>query len=126
MDDAKSIADEAIELVYGDRGADYGHPYHDYARTADTFNALTGNFLSPKDAVLLMMCVKMSREQNKHKRDNLVDLIGYAICYERVRQHEEQGFCADCESDTAIGEVEVSLTPELIRAIQDRIWPSEQ
>ena len=33
---------------------------------------------APKDCAVVMMAVKLVRESYKHKRDNLVDLCGYA------------------------------------------------
>ena len=41
------------------------------------FNAATGHSLTPKDGLLFMVCVKLSREMHRHKRDNLVDACGY-------------------------------------------------
>ena len=80
----ESICAEADRLVTGARRSTYGHPFDDYSRTAATFNALTGYSLTPADAVTFMLCVKLSRERNAHKRDNLVDLCGYAMCLEMV------------------------------------------
>lgn len=75
---AESILQEAQRLVHGDRGADYGSPLDDFQRTATLFNTLRGTGLTAEDVALFMVCVKLSREANKHKRDNLVDLCGYA------------------------------------------------
>lgn len=85
----ESVVQEAHRLVHGDRGAAYGHPYDDYARTVGTFNALTGHSLSVPDGLFFMMCVKLSRERNVAKRDNLVDLAGYAECLHMVREREQ-------------------------------------
>ncbi len=88
--DAESIAQEAHRLVLGDRGAMYGHPMEDFGRTAGMLNALFGTKLnSPlteEDIAKMMICVKLSREQNKPKRDNIVDLAGYAITLEMVKE----------------------------------------
>lgn len=90
MGDVRSVAHEAHDLVYGERGQSYGHPFVDYKRATDAFNALTDHELSVEDGILFMQCVKLSREQNQHSRDNLVDLIGYTICLERVKELREQ------------------------------------
>lgn len=88
-----SILLEAHKLVHGDRGESYGSPLDDFSRTATMFNALKGTNLTAEDVAVFMMCVKLSREANRHKRDNLVDLCGYAetlmmVRDERMRREE--------------------------------------
>lgn len=90
IDAAREQALEAISLVYGARAESYGHPYDDFKRTAETFNALTGHNLTPVDAALMMLCVKLSRERNKHKRANIVDAHGYLMVMERIREKESE------------------------------------
>lgn len=78
-----SPLEEASMLVGGDRQADYGHPYDDYSRTARMWEAMLGlspYTISPSKACLMMACVKISRQCNRPKRDNIVDLAGYAQC----------------------------------------------
>ena len=86
----ESIAQEAHRLVIGDRGAMYGHPIEDFGRSAGMINALLGAKLNAplveEDIAKLMICVKLSREQNRPKRDNVVDLAGYAITLEMVKE----------------------------------------
>lgn len=89
-DGQESILQEAHRLTHGDRNATYAHPYDDYTCTAALFTALLGDQLkSPITAhqmALAMCCVKLSRESRVPKRDNLVDLAGYAwvarMCHE--------------------------------------------
>lgn len=80
------ILTEAHALVNRDRGNAYGHPADDYGRTVAAFNALTGHELSTADGVLFMVCVKLSREQERHGTDNLRDLAGYSACLEMVHR----------------------------------------
>lgn len=87
-----NILIEAMTLVHGARGDNYGHPYDDYKCCVDMFNALMDKkygitpIMKPQDGVLFMMCVKLSREANCHKRDNMVDLAGYAECMMMVEE----------------------------------------
>ena len=81
----ETILQEASRLVHGDRGASYGSPLDDFTKTATLFNTLRGTSLTAEDVAIFMMCVKLSREANKHKRDNLVDLCGYAETYMMVK-----------------------------------------
>lgn len=80
----QSPLSEALGLVYGDRGADYGHPLDDYRRTAAMWSAILDTEVTPEQAILCMIAVKISRECNAPKRDNLVDIAGYAECANRV------------------------------------------
>lgn len=84
-----TILEEAQSLVYGDRQASYGHPFDDYTRTARMWEAILGMTpytITPRVACLMMAAVKISREVNKPKRDNLVDLAGYAACAQRCTE----------------------------------------
>ena len=94
----QSVLLEAQGLVHGDRNASYGHPLDDYTRTAGMVSSmLAGKLkepLTPEDMILVMCCVKLSRQINRVKRDNLVDLAGYAECAqwvidERLRRANE-------------------------------------
>jgi len=79
-----SILNEAYDLVHGDRNEDYGDPWQDYERTVGAFKALMGekkiSEMTPEDGMMFMVCVKLSRQINAPKRDNLVDAAGYLEC----------------------------------------------
>lgn len=83
-----SILPEAEKLVHGARQDDYGHPYEDFSRTAQMWSAILGQEVTASQVGLCMIAVKLSREVNKSKRDNLVDIAGYA---ETVRMVLEEG-----------------------------------
>lgn len=89
-----SILLEAEKLINGDRRADYGHPLDDYTRTAGLFNAAFGDKIkSPftaEDLILVMVLVKISRQRNLPKRDNLVDACGYLGCIELCEKEREK------------------------------------
>jgi hypothetical protein len=38
---------------------------------------------------MAMICLKLSREQNKPKRDNLVDIAGYINCLHMVIEEKK-------------------------------------
>jgi len=81
-----SILQEADGLVNGDRCASYGPPTQDFKRTADMWTALLqfklneGERIRPQDVALMMILLKASRAQHSSKRDNYVDIGGYADC----------------------------------------------
>lgn len=87
----ETILQEAQRLVHGDRGASYGHPIDDYTRTGRMWGAILGiPDIDPRICCLMMAVMKVSREVNKHKRDNLVDLAGYAECGAMVADRQSE------------------------------------
>jgi hypothetical protein len=80
----ETILDEAKRLVYGDRNTAYGHPLTDYECTAAIWSAILGRPVSPEQAVLCMIGVKVSRESRRATRDSRVDIAGYAECLQRI------------------------------------------
>lgn len=81
---------EANEIVNGERAASYGHPYDNFTHTAALWSAYLGFEITAEQVAVLMMLVKISREKNKHKRDNLVDVIGYVLTLEKVIDRREE------------------------------------
>lgn len=83
---------EARRLVYGDRNADYGPPVMDFACTgkkwAATLSAYFGKMIDdipPEIVSVMMMDLKTSRLAHKPAHyDSRVDVIGYALCHDRV------------------------------------------
>jgi len=87
----ESALQEAQRLVHGDRGAAYGHPIDDYTRTGRMWGAILGiPDIDPRLCCLMMGAVKISRETNAPKRDNRVDLAGYAECAQMVADEQHK------------------------------------
>lgn len=80
----ESILDEAKRITTTVRHGDYGHPSDDFARTARMWSGILAEKLRPgvaitaMDVPLCMIAVKLARQAHRHKRDNLVDIAGYA------------------------------------------------
>lgn len=85
-----TVATEAHGLVYGDRQGDYGHPREDFTRTAVIWTGLLqhkladGAYIDPEDIARCMVGVKLARDVHSPKRDNRVDMAGYAITLDRL------------------------------------------
>lgn len=91
----QTILDEAQALVYGERHDTYGPPSEDFAKTAKMITGLLlpklkdGCEVTAREAVMFMVCVKLSREVYKSKRDNRVDGVGYIALLQMIE--DEQG-----------------------------------
>ena len=82
----QSILDEAKAIVEGSRQSDYGDPVESFAKIAKVASMIVGKDLSPKECCAVLMAVKIVREGYKHKRDNLVDLCGYAHIMNEINE----------------------------------------
>lgn len=85
------ITAEALRLVFGDRGHDYGHPAEDFGRTARLWSLWLGHDLDAEDVAAMMVLLKLSRQFNAAKRDNLVDACGYLECWQRILDARREG-----------------------------------
>lgn len=81
-----SIAEEAHAIVHGGRMDLYGHPYDNDTRIAMLWSSLFGWDVRPTDVWQAMTCVKLSRERTMPKRDNRVDVAGYALTGDLVTE----------------------------------------
>lgn len=87
----KTILDEAKAIIKGNRQSDYGDPVESFDKIAKTASMIAGEDFSPKECCAVLMAVKIVRESFKHKRDNLVDLCGYAHIMNEINESEKKG-----------------------------------
>lgn len=75
--------EQALKLVRGDRGRDYGRPRDDYGRTAKLWSAYLGVPVTAEQAAVCMILVKVSRlAHSPGHADSIVDIAGYAAVVE--------------------------------------------
>ncbi len=86
----EDILEEAMRLTSGDRQASYGAPDQDFARTAKIWSALKGVKFEPREVAMFMIALKLSRETHQRKRDNWVDIAGYARCGDICSRKEKK------------------------------------
>jgi len=83
-----SILAEADNIAGEDRSRDYGHPLLNHQRIAAIWNVqLAGSLktpITPRQVALMMIGVKLAREANTPKRDNLIDIAGYVKCIDMI------------------------------------------
>lgn len=80
------LLDEASQLIHGDRNRTYGSPTENFENTAALWTIQLRNKLKTNETItgaevaLLMIHLKMARTINQPKRDNFLDVAGYAAC----------------------------------------------
>lgn len=77
----KSILQQAEEIINGSRAEDYGNVTDNFTKIAVGWKEIfaDGNF-TPRRVALAMAWLKICRDVNTPKHDNIVDLAGYAGC----------------------------------------------
>lgn len=80
MEQIESVLQEAERLTTQERKDEYGSCKTDFARIALMWAAILNFPVSANQVALCMIALKISRELNCHKRDNLVDIAGYTNC----------------------------------------------
>ena len=85
-----TIADKAKQIVLGDRERVYGHPAKNLERIAKLWSAYLDKELTAYDVCNLMAMLKIARLQNTPgHEDTLVDIIGYTLLQERVKDADK-------------------------------------
>ena len=86
--ETESILSEAERIVNGERQADYSDPVANFKHISAIASSISKENLSPTVCAIVMIAVKLARENYKHKRDNLVDLAGYVEILNRIKESE--------------------------------------
>lgn len=86
----RNVLQIADSLTGGDRQASYGHPADDFKRTAAFWSALFGIEVTSEQVGLAMVLLKVSREVNRHKEDNLIDMAGYVRTVEMIYDYKRE------------------------------------
>lgn len=84
-----NILQEAEKAVYGDREADYGSVLENFTTVAKLWSVVAKVELTPEQVGLMMVQLKVARQMNKPKRDNLVDGAGYFATLEKMEEERK-------------------------------------
>jgi hypothetical protein len=85
---APTVLEEAQAAVYGDRQADYGTVTENFGAIADLWSVILKQTVTPEQVGLCMVATKIARQMHRSKRDNLVDIAGYAATLEKLEKGE--------------------------------------
>jgi hypothetical protein len=83
-----NVLEEANTLIYGERQKEYGSARKSFTKIAKGWQQIFDCDVSPKQVALAMIWLKMCREMNQEKRDNIVDIAGYAGCIDKINKNE--------------------------------------
>ena len=93
----ESVLDEAGRITAGDRHSSYGEPLDNHQCTADLLTAFMRRkygaqlpAFTAEDVCMINILQKCAREANTPKRDNLVDICGYARNHERCGEERKR------------------------------------
>ena len=77
-DKFERFALDAAKIVQS-RADCYGTPSAHWERVAKLWSTILDHPISPEQAVLCMIGLKIMREANLHKLDNINDILGYGL-----------------------------------------------
>ena len=96
---AESVLTEALRITSGARRRDYDSATANHDRIAGAWNWFLANRatqtvpfvpVSAADVAQMMILLKISRNLYTPKRDNLVDIAGYARCVAQIEGFEPE------------------------------------
>lgn len=74
-----SILHAAERIVTGRRARQYGEPVECMQRIAQAWSAVLGVPVEARQVALCMAALKLVREGDRHRDDNLIDAAGYVL-----------------------------------------------
>jgi hypothetical protein len=85
-----------VNAILTERQAMYGASEDSFQLIADFWNTYLvrvcgiTTLVTKKDVAMLMALMKVAREMNQHKHDNLADIIGYMAHADKITRNEEE------------------------------------
>ncbi len=82
LDDTKTILES--------RRKQYGPPNKEFKDIALMWSVIVDKNLTAEQVGLMMIALKMVRHNNNYKRDNVVDIAGYAQCLDDLHKEPNE------------------------------------
>jgi len=82
----ESILQEAERITTNSRQEQYGNVEQSFSTYKGILKSTFNIELTEVEIVKVLMAIKLGREQYQHKRDNLVDLCGYAKLLQQLEE----------------------------------------
>jgi len=97
---AKQVLETALDLIGGDRAADYGSMWENHQNIAQLWNGYLYNKdgpLTAEDVANLMELMKIARRKSGTlKKDNYIDGAGYAaVAFECAQEQQDRSTVSD-------------------------------
>lgn len=74
----EEVLAEAASIITGNREESYGKPEDSFSEIAQLWTWYVGKPIYPGDVAKMMILLKIVRSGHTEKRDNYVDIAGYA------------------------------------------------
>ena len=72
------ILKTALKLTTGDRNNEYGDCTVEFNRVATMWSVIFDTKITPNQVALALISLKITRQMHSNKKDNWVDIAGYA------------------------------------------------
>lgn len=89
-----SILDDVLDVLKN-RQDQYGNPEDSFTDIARLWSVIFKVEVTAEQVALAMIAMKIIREQAGHKRDNIIDIIGYAVHLDRLTKQVDTGGNSD-------------------------------
>ena len=84
---------EEIQVILNERGSLYGSSRTNHERISELWSAYLGDYISPMQASMCMLLVKVSRiSESPSHFDSVKDILGYAAIYNELINSYENDF----------------------------------
>jgi hypothetical protein len=80
----ETVCQEANRIIHGAREEAYGTPAVNFDRLAKMWSIILETDITPEKVILCFIATKVARQIQTTNRDGMVDIAGYAGCWERL------------------------------------------